>query len=71
MIRNLFLLFLLCLPFGSFAQPNFHPDDRDWAHYVFILDKTGSMDGGKALNQFKHRIFGNPQSIICVKLLRI
>tara|TARA_B100001287_G_C22655774_1_gene517622 strand:- start:150 stop:1169 length:1020 start_codon:yes stop_codon:yes gene_type:complete len=42
------------LPFGSFAQPNFHPDDRDWAHYVFILDKTGSMDGGKALkNNFK------------------
>ena len=50
MIRNLFLFVLLCLPFGSFAQPNFHPDDRNWAHYVFILDKTGSMDGGKALN---------------------
>lgn len=45
MIRNLFLFVLLCLPFASFAQPNFHPDDRDWHHYVFILDKTGSMKG--------------------------
>ena len=49
MIRNLFLFILVCFPFVSFAQPNFHPDDRNWSHYVFILDKTGSMDGGASL----------------------
>lgn len=55
LLKRVILLIAIFIGFHihCYSQPNFHPDDRDWSHYVFILDKTGSMDGGKALKSTK------------------
>lgn len=49
LLKKVILLVALGFNVHCYSQPNFHPDDRNWSHYVLILDKTGSMDGGAAL----------------------